>query len=612
MKELALGLLCALLVGAAVVSPAHAAGEDAPDDTASYAAHLAGQSARAGTAVPGDAAAIADAEARTAIDQAAAAEAFVASSYQTAAATGFTPGNLIADANFTNGNAMSESAIQAFLVKMGGALANFTMPTENIDWSYGTCEPYVGAANESAARIIFRVQEACSLSARVILVTLQKEQSLLTDETPSAAALSAAMGYECSDSAPCDPEYAGFFRQVAFAARQLTWYGNSAGSFTWLKVGQPNAIAYNTTAACGSSNVTIANAATAALYYYTPYQPNAAAIDNLYGTGDACSAYGNRNFWRMYTDWFGDPRAGAALTSTRLQGADRYATAAAISLEALPRTRRAGRVRRLGIRVRRRPRRGPGCRPPRRTDAADRAVVGPGGDTHGTQPPGAATHRRGRGPRGDQRIGGDAARGDRAGRSHRGSRPLRDLAEHRRRRVPRRVGRRSVPRHRQGFPRRAQRRCGGGRTRRSRCARRRQGGLRSTGRRPRCSTASAPARCASPAESAWCRVACSRASVRPASRCTASPASTAIRRAWRSTRCSARPSTPTLRLGAAFPDALTGAAAAGSAGDPLFLSPSNCVPPATRVAVLAKGTTALTLLGGTGALSARVASLQPC
>jgi len=47
------------------------------------------------------------------------------------------------------------------------------------------------------------------------------------------------------------------------------------------------------------------NAATAALYNYTPYQPNKAALDNLYGSGNSCSAYGNRNFWRMYNDWFG-------------------------------------------------------------------------------------------------------------------------------------------------------------------------------------------------------------------------------------------------------------------------------------------------------------------
>lgn len=36
---------------------------------------------------------------------------------------------------------------------------------------------------------------------------------------------------------------------------------------------------------CGASNVYIESRATAALYTYTPYQPNAAALSNMYGTG---------------------------------------------------------------------------------------------------------------------------------------------------------------------------------------------------------------------------------------------------------------------------------------------------------------------------------------
>jgi len=51
------------------------------------------------------------------------------------------------------------------------------------------------------------------------------------------------------------------------------------------------------------------NKATAALYYYTPYQPNAAALANLGGTGDGCSSYGNRNFWVYYNNWFGSTTA---------------------------------------------------------------------------------------------------------------------------------------------------------------------------------------------------------------------------------------------------------------------------------------------------------------
>ncbi|AWB95914.1 hypothetical protein DCE93_09765 [Agromyces badenianii] len=91
------------------------------------------------------------------------------------------------------------------------------------------------------------------------------------------------------------------------AGRQLTWYTNPGGSFTSIRIGEVNAVRYHPNAACGTKDVRVQNKATAALYYYTPYTPNAAALNNLYGTGDACSAYGNRNFWRMYNDWFGSP-----------------------------------------------------------------------------------------------------------------------------------------------------------------------------------------------------------------------------------------------------------------------------------------------------------------
>ena len=68
-----------------------------------------------------------------------------------------------------------------------------------------------------------------------------------------------------------------------------------------------NNILYSPNAACGTKSVNIRNNATRVLYIYTPYTPNAAALANLYGLGDSCSAYGNRNFWDYYSDWFGSP-----------------------------------------------------------------------------------------------------------------------------------------------------------------------------------------------------------------------------------------------------------------------------------------------------------------
>ncbi|WP_308796734.1 LGFP repeat-containing protein [Agromyces silvae] len=224
----------------------------------------------------------------------------------------FDPGAIISDANFYNGSAMSEAEIQRFLESAVGGrcdnancLAAYRTATPTRTWSFGTCSTYHGAANESAARIIFKVQQACNLSAKVILVTLQKEQSLVTNRAPSDGVMRKAMGYGCPDTSSCDSTYYGFFNQIFAAGRQLTWYTNPAGSFTSIKVGQVNQVRYHPNAACGTKGVHIKNRATAALYYYTPYTPNAAALANIGGTGDGCSAYGNRNFWVFYNNWFG-------------------------------------------------------------------------------------------------------------------------------------------------------------------------------------------------------------------------------------------------------------------------------------------------------------------
>lgn len=216
----------------------------------------------------------------------------------------FNAGYIISDRNFYDSNAMSVAEIQNFLAARGSYLARYTQTTETrpatSDW---TCATYTGAANETAATIIFKSQQACGISAKVLLVTLQKEQRLITKGTDDG--LYKAMGFRCPDTASCDPDYFGFFRQVYGAARQFAWYGR--GSFTYYQVGQWNSIRYTTNPQCGSKNVPIQNAATAALYYYTPYTPNDSALANLGTTGDSCSAYGNRNFWDFYYSWFGNP-----------------------------------------------------------------------------------------------------------------------------------------------------------------------------------------------------------------------------------------------------------------------------------------------------------------
>jgi hypothetical protein len=167
----------------------------------------------------------------------------------------------------------------------------------------GLCNA-IGGGNKSAAQIIRDVAVACGINAKVLIVLLQKEQGLVTDVWPWSIQYRSATGYGCPDTAACDSTYYGFYNQVYMAAWQYKKYAQSPSSYNY-RSGRSNIIQWNPSASCGSSSVYIENQATAGLYNYTPYRPNQAALNNLYGTGDSCSSYGNRNFWRYYNDYFG-------------------------------------------------------------------------------------------------------------------------------------------------------------------------------------------------------------------------------------------------------------------------------------------------------------------
>jgi uncharacterized protein with LGFP repeats len=237
----------------------------------------------------------------------------------------FNAGDIISNDVFFNSASMTAAQIQAFLVQQEPSctasagypcLKNYTLTTSTIASSGpGLCTGYTGAPSEAASAIIYQVAQACGINPQVLLVTLEKEQSLVSSSAPTSYMYRSAMGYGCPDTSACDSTYYGLFNQLYQAAWQFKRYGNPEGSsntFTWFPVGKPSQIAYNPQSTCGTGSVTIQNEATAALYYYTPYQPNAAALANLNGAGDSCSAYGNRNFWVIFNNWFGSPTSSAA------------------------------------------------------------------------------------------------------------------------------------------------------------------------------------------------------------------------------------------------------------------------------------------------------------
>lgn len=226
----------------------------------------------------------------------------------------FKPGNIISDAVFFDSATMSEAQIQTFLeskvasCRAGSVcLKDYRVDTRSIP-ADAMCQAYAGGGVERASRVIYKVTQACGINPQVILVMLQKEQGLVTSTAPSAWAYQAAMGQGCPDTAACDSRYYGLFNQVYGGAWQLKRYANPPGTsnyFTWYAPGKTWNVLFNPNVDCGRAPVYIENQATANLYYYTPYQPNAAALAAGYGLGDSCSSYGNRNFFNYFTDWFG-------------------------------------------------------------------------------------------------------------------------------------------------------------------------------------------------------------------------------------------------------------------------------------------------------------------
>jgi hypothetical protein len=226
----------------------------------------------------------------------------------------FEAGNIISDPIFYDAGTLDATAVQSFLNNKGRSCTGTSTGTCLKDFRQATTtqlansrctRTYEGVSDESAAQIIAKVGVACGINPEVLIVTLQKEQGLITATTGrSAAVYQKALGFGCPDTAACDAQYYGFFNQIYRAAWQFRSYALNPSSYAH-RAGITNQVRFSPDANCGTSPVFIQNQATASLYNYTPYQPNAAALAAGYGSGNTCSAYGNRNFWNYFTDWFG-------------------------------------------------------------------------------------------------------------------------------------------------------------------------------------------------------------------------------------------------------------------------------------------------------------------
>ena len=260
----------------------------------------------------------------------------------------FKAGNIMSDVVMRNYNSMSESDIQAFLKAKGSCDVSLSAwrsklagsPVGNYSEVYPpytwhvvngkfVCLADENINGESAAHIIYQAAQDYHINPQVLIVLLQKEQGLITDGLPNSFQYRSATGYGCPDTAKCSSTYYGFKNQVRNAASLFNTV--LSGGWTNYPVGW-NEIRYSPNAACGSSRVYVENLATSALYRYTPYQPNAGALAAGTGTA-ACGAYGNRNFYIYFSDWFGSTQfiAGRGVNDNELYMGEKESDKAALA-----------------------------------------------------------------------------------------------------------------------------------------------------------------------------------------------------------------------------------------------------------------------------------------
>ena len=257
--------------------------------------------------------------------------------------TNFDAGYIIDDSVFYNKDAMSVGQIQNFLDNLipncdvngtqpsgYGNLTNAQYAQQIQGWPGPpyVCinkyyeNPNTGATSYemgggafpggiSAAQIIYNAAQQYGINPQVLLVMLKKESPgpLTSDNWPLKSQYKYSMGYACPDSGPnysanCDASKAGFYNQMMTAAWQLNYYKQHPNDYRYF-IGW-NDIQYSTDPTCGTKRVYIQNMATLSLYIYTPYTPNDASLAAYPGQAP-CGAYGNRNFFQYFTEWFGSP-----------------------------------------------------------------------------------------------------------------------------------------------------------------------------------------------------------------------------------------------------------------------------------------------------------------
>lgn len=245
------------------------------------------------------------------------------------ASAAYDGGRLVDNSVFLNAASMSPQDIQNFLVTRGSGLSSRSFqlncygPT-SLERQWYTAAGAPCDQITPASHIIYYASQIYGVNPRVILATLQKEQSLITSPNPTDWQINQAMGYACPTTGQCAGN-STFFYQIDSGTWVLRFhYERARGNMNWWSP--------STSWTCGTEknyykpnlypnqNVNfydedgvmyrthfISNAATSAFYCYTPHTYN--NPQGLYGRtpyGTVGRYYsGSYNFVSFYELWFG-------------------------------------------------------------------------------------------------------------------------------------------------------------------------------------------------------------------------------------------------------------------------------------------------------------------
>nr|MBA3758745.1 hypothetical protein [Candidatus Saccharibacteria bacterium] len=249
---------------------------------------------------------------------------------------GYDGGKLIDNAAFLDANSMNASQIQSFLVGKGAGIANMNFVLNCYGQESKERQWYtaVGAACDTsmpASSIIFYAAQIYGINPKIILATLQKEQSLVTAPNPTSWQINQAMGYACPTSGQCAGS-STFPYQIDSGTWVLRYhYERASGNMSWWT--QSSSWTCGTAKSLYTPNLYpgqnvnfidqdgvlyrtlyLHNAASSSMYCYTPHTYN--NPQGLYGLpvyGTVGRYYtGSYNFVQYYELWF-DP--GSTITN---------------------------------------------------------------------------------------------------------------------------------------------------------------------------------------------------------------------------------------------------------------------------------------------------------